>query len=114
MTDNVIQGLQLSLAGILIVYIILAFISLMVALIGYLDGDWKRREKRQKLESLEKPPTIDDLTLVLISAAVATMLKGRYRIRSVTRVKPGSGGSAWSLQGRSTLLGSHVISKGND
>lgn len=114
MNPFVVKGLNLSLAGILIVFLILAFIALVVAVISFLDSDWRNREKRKISEALVKPQNIDDLSLVLITAAVATMLKGRHRIRSVSRVKPSSQASVWSIQGRSVLLGSHVISKTHD
>lgn len=110
--ENIALGINLSIAGVIVVFMVLAMIAMIVSVVRLLDPDWKKRETRQAAEALEKPQTIDDLTLVLISAAVATMIKGRYRIRSVKRVLPPSGGSsAWSLHGRSVLLGSHVVSK---
>ncbi|HPQ39342.1 MAG TPA: OadG family protein [bacterium] len=110
--NNYELGLNLSLIGILVVFMVLALIAGIVFVVRFLDRDWKQREARQAVEALEKPQTIDDLTLVLISAAVATMIKGRHRIRSVKRVVPPSGGSSpWSLQGRSVLPGSHVVGK---
>lgn len=114
MNESLFEVVFLSLSGMMIVFTILAFIALIVSLIGYFDRDWKTREHRQKEQALENPQTIDDLTLVLISAAVATIIKGRHRIRSITRVRPGAGGSVWSIQGRSTLLGSHVLPKGKE
>ena len=114
MENQLAFGINLSLVGITVVFLILTVIAGMVSLIRLLDGDWKSREKKQKQEALDKPQSIDDLTLVLISAAVATMIQGRHRIRSVTRVTPSGGSSPWSMQGRSSLLGSHVIQKGNE
>ena len=83
-------------------------------MIRLLDKDWNSREKQQKVEALEKQQDIDDLTLVLISAAVATLINGRHRIKNVSRVMPSSGSSPWSMQGRSVLLGSHSIKKANE
>jgi Na+-transporting methylmalonyl-CoA/oxaloacetate decarboxylase gamma subunit len=114
MNSSIAQGLNVSFIGIVIVFGILGFISAMVALIGILDRNWTRREQKQTGESLIKPQNIDDISLVLIAAAVATVIKGRHRIRRVTRVRPASGSSVWSIQGRSVLLGSHTITKSHD
>lgn len=114
MENPIALGINLSIAGIIVVFVILTLISGMVAMIRLLDRDWNQRETKQKAEALEKPQDIDDLTLVLISAAVATLIKGRHRIRNVSRVTPSSDSSPWSMQGRSVLLGSHSINKANE
>lgn len=110
MSEVLAVGIRFSLIGMCIVFGVLALISVVVTLIRLTDAKWQMREHAQAQSALEKPATIDDLTLVLISAAVATMICGRHRIRSVRRVLPGArGGSPWSLQGRATLHGSHLI-----
>ena len=107
--QNIAFGFQLTLAGISIVFAVLAFIAIFVAIIQQVDRRWQAREEKQKKEASEKDPTIDNTTLVLISAAVATVIAGRYRIRRVKRVA--SAGSKWSLQGRGQIHGSHVLNK---
>jgi len=102
--------LLLSLIGLLIVFVVLWLIVLAVWGLRRLDERWQRLEREKEQRSLERPPGIDSLTLVLIGAAVATLLEGRYRIRSVRRLmRTGAPASSWSQQGRTALQGSHLV-----
>jgi len=112
MEPSVALGLNLTVVGMTVVFLILSLIALLVQFMKLFDRNWKTREKQQRTESLEKPQTIDDLTLILIAATVATMVHGRHRIRSVKRVISSTASSPWSMQGRSTIFGSHTINKG--
>ncbi len=62
---------SLAIAGILIVFGVLALISLVVALLKKLDGRWQDHERRVDEAAMTREPTIDNTTLVLISAAAA-------------------------------------------
>ena len=105
-------SLNLTLVGLFIVFGVLSIIAIVVSLVRRLDDSWQSREKAQEQEALDKEPTIDDLTLVLISAAAATMISGRFHIRRVRRLLPADAvRGQWSSQGRAILHGSHVISK---
>ncbi len=112
MTETLVTGYTLTVVGLLIVFTSLAFIASVVALLRWLDTGSDKREAREAADALEKDQTIDELTLVLISAAVATMIQGRAHIRSVRRIAhielPSS---PWSAQGRAVLHGSHVLPK---
>jgi Na+-transporting methylmalonyl-CoA/oxaloacetate decarboxylase gamma subunit len=106
-----VVGEQLGLAviGLLIVFAVLALLSSVVALVRRLDDRWLGHEQASEQAALDRPPTLDTLTLVLIAAAVATHLKGRHRIRRVRRLMaPDAPSSPWSGQGRLVLMGSHV------
>lgn len=108
MPEELLFGLKLALVGLLIVFVSLAIISLVVTAIQRLDQRWQSREARQDQERSEREPTLDSTTLVVITAAVATLLGGRHRIRSVRRIQPvEASGSAWSSHGRAVLHGSH-------
>lgn len=106
-------SLKFSIIGILIVFSALIIISTIVSLLKRADDRWQAHElARQEVTASEGDSTIDTLTLVLISAAAGTVLQGRYHIRKIRRIrrlgaKPGS----WTVQGRSILLGSHLVSK---
>lgn len=107
--DNTIQfALNLTFAGLIVVFASLTLISLAISLMRWLD----EKAKPQKVPSVAdsaKNQNIDNLTLVLISAACATMIQGRFRIRNVRRmVSRDASGSGWSAQGRSVLMGSHT------
>lgn len=103
------EALEISLVGIAIVFVVLAMTAGVVALMGRLDRRWQQREAEEAEAALVSEPTIDATTLVLISAAVATYLQGRYRIRSVRRVAVPQRSHGWSAQGRAVLMGSHVV-----
>lgn len=111
MEPELSRGLGLALVGLVIVFLVLGSTALMVWLIRRLDEHWQRHEQVEEQRRADRPPTLDATTAVLISAAVATILGGRARIRSVRRLIPaGEGPSGWMAQGRATLLGSHVLS----
>lgn len=103
------EALEISLVGIFIVFVVLAVTAGMVAAIRRLDRRWQEREAREDAEALAAEPTIDTTTLILISAAVATFVEGRHRIRAVRRVGVPQRSQSWSAQGRAVLMGSHVV-----
>jgi Na+-transporting methylmalonyl-CoA/oxaloacetate decarboxylase gamma subunit len=112
MTQALEKGLTLTLMGLVIVFLVLACIALVITLIRRLDERWQHRERKEEIEAFGKDPTIDGTTLVLIAAAAATFIQGRFRIRRIRRLPSGSGrASAWSREGRSVLMGSHVITR---
>jgi len=103
------EAFEISIVGILIVFLVLALTATVVAVIGAFDRRWREREAAEVEASLQAEPNIDVTTLVLISTAVATYLEGRFRIRSVRRVTVPQRSATWSAQGRSVLMGSHVV-----
>ncbi len=101
---------SLAIAGVLIVFGVLALISLVVALLKKLDGRWQDHERRVEEAALTREPTIDNTTLVLISAAAATVVQGRFRVRRIHRLlSPKRKRTPWSAQGRLILQGSHTV-----
>jgi Na+-transporting methylmalonyl-CoA/oxaloacetate decarboxylase gamma subunit len=107
-------SLNFSLIGLLIVFSVLALIALFVFTIRRVDDRWQEREQAQREAALAKEQNIDSITLVLIAAAVATVVQGRFHIRRVRRLLPRDAFSGpWSVHGRAILHGSHVISKRN-
>ncbi len=109
MEGTMILSLKLTIAGLSIVFVALIVISTVVAIIRAVDSRWEDREEKQDRAALGKTQTIDETTLVLISAAVATYLTGRHRIRGIRMIQSETKASPWSMQGRLVLTGSHVI-----
>lgn len=112
MSEAMQFSLQFSAIGIAIVFVVLWIITGSVSLIRKADERWQAREKREAAAAFDKQPTIDSTTLILITAACATMIQGRFHIRKVRRLmsrtaQPGT----WSVAGRAILLGSHVVPK---
>jgi hypothetical protein len=106
------RSLSLSLVGILVVFSVLALISALVALIRRLDDDWQGREAQTETAALQKDPTIDETTAVLIAAACATVITGRHRVRRIRRLlSPRTKRTPWSAQGRLILQGSHAVER---
>ncbi len=104
-----LDSLPLALVGMSIVFAVLSIIALFVRLIQSLDARWQVKEREREESATLLTPTIDHTTLVLISAAVAAALHGTARVRSVRRLLPaGSPRSAWALQGRAGIQGSHA------
>jgi Na+-transporting methylmalonyl-CoA/oxaloacetate decarboxylase gamma subunit len=112
MSSPLAEGLALSLIGFLITFGVLALIALFVRLVRGLDQRWRAWEEAARRAPADRRAEIDDLTLVLVAAAVATLVGGRGRIRSIRRLLPAdSPQSAWAVQGRMVLMGSHVITR---
>ena len=112
MSENMTYGVNLTLVGLIIVFAVLATIAGLVVLLGRLDDRWQAQEREVEQARLSRDPTIDATTAVIIAAAVATYLGGRFRIRSVRRLLPADAPtSGWSSTGRAVLQGSHVIGR---
>jgi len=106
------RSLALSVVGILVVFGVLAMIALVVGAIRKMDDGWKEQEQVKEAEALEKQPTIDDTTAVLIAAACATVITGRFRVRRIRRLlSPRTRRTPWSAQGRLILQGSHSVTR---
>lgn len=100
----------LAIAGVFIVFSVLALIAAVVAFLKRLDDRWQATEAKQAEAAVDKEPTIDNTTLVLISAAVATAVAGRFRVRKIRRLlSPRTKRTPWSAQGRLILQGSHSV-----
>jgi Na+-transporting methylmalonyl-CoA/oxaloacetate decarboxylase gamma subunit len=105
----------LAIVGILIVFGVLALIATVVAGLKRLDDRWQDHEARQLAAAAEKEPTIDNTTLVLIAAAAATAVGGRFRVRRIRRLlSPRQKRTPWSAQGRLILQGSHSVRRKRD
>jgi Na+-transporting methylmalonyl-CoA/oxaloacetate decarboxylase gamma subunit len=106
---------SLAIAGILIVFGVLALIALVVALLKRLDERWQDHEARQAEASLRLAPNIDETTLLLIAAAAATAVGGRFRVRRIRRLlSPSQKRTPWSAQGRLIMQGSHTVRRKRD
>ena len=105
-------ALNFTVVGLLIVFGALIIVALLVAFISKVDDRWRERESAEKQSALAADQNIDTTTLILISAAAATLLQGKFHIRRVRRLlRAGGQRSPWSTQGRAILMGSHVVSK---
>ncbi len=113
--ETLSQNIPLALVGLLIVFTVQLIIATAIYLVRQFDEKWRHQEKRRNAEVLDREPTIDALTVVLIAAAAATVLRGRHRIRSIRRLMPADHRrSPWTAQGRAVLQGSHVIGRKTD
>ncbi len=110
--DTLMQNMPLALVGLLIVFAVQLIIAMAIYFVRQFDEKWRHQEKRRNAEVLDREPTIDATTVVLIAAAAATVLRGRHRIRSIRRLMPADHRrSPWSAQGRAVLQGSHAIGR---
>lgn len=106
---------NLAMAGILIVFGVLTLIASVVAVLKRLDDRWQDHEARQAAAALDKEPTIDNTTLILIAAAAATAVGGRFRVRRIRRLlSPRQKRTPWSAHGRLVLQGSHTVRRKRD
>jgi len=112
MSEQLVFSLKFAAIGIAIVFAALTVIVFAISIISTADRYFAERRVTASKKTAPVSRNIDDITLVLISAAVATLLHGRFHIKRVRRFLPGEHiGSSWSSQGRAVLHGSHVIKK---
>lgn len=108
--DSIGGILQYSGVSLLIVFIALFVIVLCIFLLLRIDGWLEKRERARPAQIKEQ--TVDDLTLVLITASVAALIRQRVQIKRVRRISSSlNRRSSWSSMGRVMLLGSHDTSK---
>lgn len=109
------SGVTLTLIGLGIVFVVQGLITAVVALMRRVDEGWHAQEKvaAQSTASAEEA-TIDHTTLVLLTAAVTTVLQGRaFTLRRIRRVLPRAAAQAgWQAEGRAVLHGSHAVRRG--
>ena len=109
------EMVALALSGLVIVFSVLALIALVVAIFKRLDDHWQKQEQLAEARALTKAPTIDETTLLLITAACATVVAGRFKVRRIRRLlSPRTKRTPWSAQGRLTLQGSHTVKRSNN
>jgi len=112
MFEELAFTLNLTVVGLLVVFGVLWLIAIVIGLVKKADDRWEAREAAADEAALTAEQNIDNLTLVLISAAVATMIQGRFHVRRIRRLMPGDPVSrTWSMQGRAVLHGSHVVTR---
>jgi Na+-transporting methylmalonyl-CoA/oxaloacetate decarboxylase gamma subunit len=112
MSEELIYSLRFAVIGIAIVFSALAIIAVTVYFVSRIEKYVAGMSKVPAADQTEPRGTIDNTTVVLISAAVATMIRGRYHIKRIRRLFPGDRPSSpWSVQGLAILHGSHVIRK---
>ncbi len=100
----------LAVTGLCIVFGVLALIAGVVALFKRVDDHWQQQEQVAAVQAVQKEPTIDETTLLLITAAAATAVAGRFRVRRIRRLlSPTTKRTPWSSQGRMVLQGSHTV-----
>lgn len=106
------RAIILSVVGILVVFTVLSLIAGVVGSVSRLDGRWQQQEQDHLREALQAAPTIDATTVILIAAACATLITGRFRVRRIRRLlSPATKRTPWSAQGRLILQSSHDIGR---
>jgi len=112
MPESLSFSLSFAVIGISIVFVSLAIIVGAIKLVRLADDSWQKREEEQNRIAYDKDQNIDTITLILISAAAATLVGGRFHIRHIRKLLPQNAiHGPWSAQGRAILHGSHVIDK---
>jgi Na+-transporting methylmalonyl-CoA/oxaloacetate decarboxylase gamma subunit len=111
MDQTISYALNISFAGISIVFTSLIIISFVVSFMRRLDNKLTEKKEQSNTPEPEKPQTLDNTTLVLIAAAAKAAVRQRnIKIRSVRRIVSRDAHVAgWTMQGRSVLHGSHVL-----
>lgn len=115
MTEELAFSLRFAAISIAIVFSALSIIAVTIFYASKLEKYFAEKAKRAEAvgeAKVKQESNIDNTTLVLISAAVATMIQGRFHIKRVRRLMPGNHiNSPWAVQGLAILHGSHVIRK---
>jgi len=105
-------GINITLVGLVIVFTALCLIALFIKLISKLDKTFIKAEKKQKHEAINRgknEPGIDDITLIIIAAAVCAILGKKSKIRKIKKIDNQK--NTWATAGRLTLMASHSLKK---
>ncbi len=118
MQEVFIAGLQLSVIGILVVFVALTLVAVVVSNLKYADRFLSSRLASPHQPAARPAPAAGDApassdaippeVIVVITAAVVEALGEKARVRSVRRRQSGS---TWQMQGRATIMGSHQVRK---
>lgn len=112
MLEVLVSSITRSVIGFSIVFGVLLFLVIGVMIMNWLDNKVSSHALSKNKEEESKMQTVDDTTLVIISAAVATYFGGRARVNRI-RVLPNKAksGGTWAVHGRMALQGSHTAKK---
>lgn len=105
------NGLPLALVGLALVFAVQIVISLAVTGMRRIDERWREKEEAEARAALARQPTIDTITLALITAAVTAVVQRQVAIRRIRRLAPSSPRASWQQQGRTALQTSHQVRK---
>jgi sodium pump decarboxylase gamma subunit len=112
-----IQGVQIAVVGMGVVFIALTGISIILSYFYLLDqivdrGKAKKPEVSQKTSeptpALSPAGEISPQLIAVISAAVAVAIEQKVQIKHI-RYRRGPADQTWAVQGRATVMGSHAI-----
>jgi Na+-transporting methylmalonyl-CoA/oxaloacetate decarboxylase gamma subunit len=107
--DSSLQVIYTTIIGFSVVFAVLTLIALVISQIRRFDEKWQHKEENEAEQATSKEQNIDYTTLILISAAVATIVNGKFRIRRISRVLSGNvHRTPWSSHGRAALHNSHM------
>ncbi|GAB4427326.1 MAG: hypothetical protein Kow0031_07330 [Anaerolineae bacterium] len=118
MGEVFIAGLQLSIIGILVVFVALTLVAVVVSNLKYADRFFSARPGHHHQPAAQAAPAAGETAtptdaippevIVAIAAAVAEALGEGTRIRHIRRRQAGT---TWQMQGRATIMGSHQVRK---
>ncbi|MBW2734133.1 MAG: hypothetical protein JRH20_17225 [Deltaproteobacteria bacterium] len=105
------SGLPLALVGLALVFAVQILTTLAVSGMRRIDEGWRVKEVVEAQQALERPPTIDATTLVLITATVTAVMQRQVAIRRIRRLAPATSQRSWQQQGRTAIQTSHQVRK---
>ncbi|MCB1857496.1 MAG: OadG family protein [Gammaproteobacteria bacterium] len=100
-------SIELILTGFTIVIGVLSFLWFMCLVVGFLHKDRKKKATTMPEPAGPAPTPVPSAHLAAISAAVAEMVPGKYRIVRV--YAPGHKAYGWAEEGRYQLTSSHRV-----
>lgn len=119
MIENLLVGIEMLAVGMTGVFVVLSFFYGLMLMLIYID-EKNTNKKNAKVpvsksiatkDSAEK--SNDDSSynelMAVISAAVASSVGKKLRIKSVTASHFGGGSNSWAVIGRQILLNSHKL-----
>lgn len=117
--DRFEHSVVLMLVGMLVVFLALAMVGVLLALLNKFFSEKVKPAAKQPavapvVAAMAGPapePQIGEHTMVLISAAVAAVAGAGARVTHIRSLHPDRSGSAWASQGRVDIHTSHAFGK---